>query len=211
MNVSARSAADEPKCVLERLPLRGAGGEPVDFRATLRSHGLGWLAPNTVDEAGRTFETTLAFEGRARVLRVWEDPPGSLALAASGRAPGAKLRAGLVAAVRTIFSLDDDLAPFYARVAADRELRFATGGFGRLLRSPSAFEEVVRTICTTNCAWSATTRMIEALVGSLGTRASGVPQAGWRGRAFPTAAQVASADESFFRDVARAGYRGAYL
>ena len=34
---------------------------------------------------------------------------------------------------------------------------------------------------------------------------------GWHGRAFPTAAQVAIADDTFFRDVARAEYRGAFL
>jgi N-glycosylase/DNA lyase len=208
---SARSATDGPNRVCERLLLRGAGGEPVDFRATLRSHGLGLLAPNTIDEDGRSFETTLVCEDRARIVRAREDPPGWLALEVSGRAPGPKQRAALLASLRTIFSLDDDLAPFYARVAADRDLAFATAGFGRLLRSPSAFEEVVRTICTTNCAWSATTRMIEVLVTHLGTRAPSAARSGWRGRAFPTPAQVASAGDAFFREVARAGYRGAYL
>lgn len=211
MKNSARSVTDEPNWVFERLALRGPGGEPVDLRATLRSHGLGQLAPNTVDESGRSFETTLALVDGARIVRAWEDPPGSLALGVTGRAPDAEARATLIAGVRTIFSLDDDLSPFYARVTRDRDLSFAAAGFGRLLRSPTAFEEVVRTICTTNCAWSATTRMIEALVTHLGTRAPSAPRSGWRGRAFPTPAHVASAGEAFFRDVARAGYRGAYL
>jgi 3-methyladenine DNA glycosylase/8-oxoguanine DNA glycosylase len=67
------------------------------------------------------------------------------------------------------------------------------------------FEDVVKTICTTNCAWSGTVRMVSALVEHLGEGSD-------RGRrAFPTPQAMAEAPESFYRDTARAGYRGAYL
>ena len=33
-----------------------------------------------------------------------------------------------------------------------------------MLRSPTVFEDVIKTVCTTNCAWSATVRMTTALV-----------------------------------------------
>jgi N-glycosylase/DNA lyase len=73
------------------------------------------------------------------------------------------------------------------------------------MRSPTVFEDVVKTICTTNCAWSGTVRMTSALVEQLGAESE-------RGRrAFPTPEAMAEAPESFYRDVARAGYRGAYL
>ena len=75
-----------------------------------------------------------------------------------------------------------------------------------MLRSPTVFEEVIKTICTTNCAWSATVRMTTALVEQLGE-----PSAGDRGRAFPQPAAMAEAGDAFYRDVVRAGYRGAYL
>jgi 3-methyladenine DNA glycosylase/8-oxoguanine DNA glycosylase len=48
--------------------------------------------------------------------------------------------------------------------------------------------------------------MVTALVDGLGTAASGT-----RRRTFPSAAAMAQADEAFYRDEARAGYRGAYL
>jgi 3-methyladenine DNA glycosylase/8-oxoguanine DNA glycosylase len=64
----------------------------------------------------------------------------------------------------------------------------------------------VKTICTTNCAWSATVRMTRALVENLG-----VESAGGHGRAFPTPVAMAQAPERFYRDTVRAGYRGAYL
>jgi 3-methyladenine DNA glycosylase/8-oxoguanine DNA glycosylase len=121
------------------------------------------------------------------------------------------VRDEIVAAVRAMFALDDDLAPFYARLADDPDLGYARAGAGRMLRSPTAFEDVARTLCTTNCAWSATERMIGALVAQLGTPAVGAASGDWRGRAFPTASQLAAAGEAFFREVARAGYRGAYL
>ncbi|MBV9047782.1 MAG: hypothetical protein JOY58_05915, partial [Solirubrobacterales bacterium] len=50
-------------------------------------------------------------------------------------------------------------------------------------------------------------RMVRALVGHLGTAVAGTPDL----RAFPTAEAMAAADEGFYRDAARAGYRGAYL
>lgn len=49
--------------------------------------------------------------------------------------------------------------------------------------------------------------MVGALVGELGMPAEGAPDR----RAFPTPEAMAQADESFYRDVARAGYRGPYL
>jgi hypothetical protein len=68
-----------------------------------------------------------------------------------------------------------------------------------MLRSPTVFEDVIKTICTTNCAWSATQRMVAALVGELGTPAGRAPER----RAFATAEAVAEADESFYRDTRR--------
>lgn len=134
-----------------------------------------------------------------------------LRVAVAGPKLSVKDRTALEAAVRRIFALDDDLSPFYAAIATDPDLKFATRGVGRLLRSPTAFEDVVRTVCTTNCAWSGTIRMIEALVEHLGDRAPGAPATGWRGRAFPTPDAVANAPEPFYRATARAGYRGPYL
>jgi 3-methyladenine DNA glycosylase/8-oxoguanine DNA glycosylase len=79
------------------------------------------------------------------------------------------------------------------------------------VRSASVFEDVVKTICTTNCTWSATVRMVGALVEHLGEPASGTNPDGPYGRAFPTPAAMADARETFYKDVVRAGYRGPYL
>jgi hypothetical protein len=41
-----------------------------------------------------------------------------------------------------------------------------------MLRTPTVFEAIVKTVCTTNYAWSATIRMVRALVDNLGEGAA---------------------------------------
>ena len=79
-----------------------------------------------------------------------------------------------------------------------------------MLRSPTVFEDVVKTVCTTNCAWSATERMVGALVEHLGEPAPGAPP---ERRAAPSRRRPRwpPPATSFYRDVARAGYRGPRL
>jgi N-glycosylase/DNA lyase len=186
--------------------LTGAGGEPVDLWRTIMSHGVVDLPPMRIDEERRVLETTLAFEhGEPRTGEISSGRAGYGRVTVHGPEPASLEAAELLAAVRHILRLDEDLSEFYAIAAADPELAWAAAGAGRMVRSQTVFEEVVKTICTTNCAWSATVRMVTALVENLGA-ASNEGQ-----HAFPTAAAMAQADESFYRDVARSGYRGAYL
>jgi 3-methyladenine DNA glycosylase/8-oxoguanine DNA glycosylase len=189
------------------IELRGAGGEPVDFRRTIASHGVADLPPNRIDEEAWTLELTLPLDGKGpRTVLVSEGRPGYANIRVlSGGAIAARLRS----AVAHVLRLDEDLSPFYEAAATDPELAWVTTGAGRMIRSPTVFEEVVKTICTTNCAWSATVRMVSALVEHLGE--AGASADGPYGRAFPTAEAMANADLRFYKDVVRAGYRGPYL
>jgi N-glycosylase/DNA lyase len=107
--------------------------------------------------------------------------------------------------------LDEDLSPFYAIAREDPELAWVCGGAGRMLRSPTVFEDVVKTLCTTNCSWALTRHMVTALVEHLGEPAAGAPGGGWRGRAFPSPEAMADAGTRFYRNVVHAGYRAPYL
>ncbi|HEV2755289.1 MAG TPA: Fe-S cluster assembly protein HesB [Actinomycetota bacterium] len=194
------------------VPLRGPGGEPVDLARTLASHGVASLPPMSIDEGSQSFEVTLAVRrGRPRIVTVTPGPRGTCAIEVAGRAPGAETAEELKSKVRRILGLEQDLSGFYEAVRDDPDLSWAAQGAGRMIRSPSVFEEVVKTVCTTNCAWSATVRMTTALVEHLGEPAAGAPANGPRGRAFPTPAAMASAGEDFYRDIVRAGYRGRYF
>ena len=136
---------------------------------------------------------------------------GSLRVEVLGRPPGAAAAETLSVTVREALNLDVDLSPFYELAADDPDLAWVTSGAGRMVRSSTVFEEVVKTVCTTNCSWALTTKMVTALVEHLGEPAAGAPKEGWRGRAFPTPEAMAAADERFYREVVRAGYRGPYL
>src|SRR5215208_6837642 len=185
------------------IELRGAGGEPVDFRRTIASHGVADLPPNRIDEQAWTLEVTLAPGGSpATTVLVSEGRKGHAKVKiVAGRAKMADLRP----AVAHVLRLDEDLRPFYEAAASDPDLVWAAQGAGRMIRSPSVFEEVVTTICT----WSATVRMVSSLVENLGE--PGPSADGPYGRAFPTPEAMAHKNSAFYTDKLRAGYRGPYL
>lgn len=191
------------------LPLIGPGGEPVDAWRTMNSHGFADLPPTFLDQEARTLEVTLR-PGAARPRRIrLEVARRGVDVEILGPAAGPRIQADVIEGVRHVLRTDQDLSSFYAKAEEDPDLAWTAAGAGRMLQSPTVFEDVVKTVCTTNCAWSATVRMVTALVEHLGDRA-----VGGRGpitNAFPTPARMAEAPESFYRDVVRAGYRGAYL
>lgn len=205
------------------IPLIGPAGEPVDLRRTLLSHGCAQLPPMRIEEKAASLEVTLPLgRGSVRTIRIApagtakvrgkdgaEAPAASVEILGPAVSPRAARMA--LAAARHLLRLDEDLSGFYAAAASDPELAWVAEGAGRMLRSPTVFEDVVKTICTTNCAWSATERMVSALVEHLGERAPGAPGAGVEGRAFPTPAAMAEAEGDFYARVVRAGYRGRYL
>jgi len=194
------------------MGLVGPSGEAIDLWRTLTSHGLTELPPMAIDPDRRLMQAALPVEnGRPRIVEISAGRPGTLRLAVKGRRPNKAAQAHLRSIARHMLRLDDDLGAFYTEVEGDPDLSWVTRGAGRLVRSPTVFEDVIKTICTTNCAWSATERMIGALCAHLGERAVGAPAEGAFGRTFPTPEAMAQADDAFYRDVARAGYRGAYM
>jgi N-glycosylase/DNA lyase len=194
------------------VPLEGPGGEPVDLRRTLVSHGTASLPPMLLDEEAGTLEVTVPVRGsRPRTILIGPGRPGHAGVEVRGRPPGEGTLGSLRETVRRVLNLDEDLSPFYAAAEDDPDLRWVTRGAGRMVHAPTVFEDGVKTVCTTNCSWSLTTRMVTALVEHLGERAADAPADGWGGRAFPTPEAMAGAGPAFYRDVARAGYRGPYL
>lgn len=108
--------------------------------------------------------------------------------------------------VRHILRLDDELDDYYVKIGETPGLTWVQPfGAGRLLRSPTVFEDMVKTLCTTNCSWSLTKKMVERIVDNLGT------DAGNGYRTFPTAESMASVDETFYREEIKAGYRSPFF
>jgi hypothetical protein len=129
------------------LELVGAGGEPVDLWRTLTSHGVADLPPNAIDEEGRTLETTLALpRGRARTIRICAGRTGFALV--EGDDIAARDAILLTDTARHMLRLDADLSTFYEVARDDPDLSWTVTGSGRMLRSPTVFEDVVKTICT---------------------------------------------------------------
>lgn len=108
--------------------------------------------------------------------------------------------------VRHILRMDEDMGEFYGIAADVAGTRWVSAiGAGRMLRSATVFEDIVKTMCTTNCSWALTRKMVENLVAKLGTPAGG------KAKAFPTAEAMASVDEDFYRNEIKAGYRSPFF
>ena len=179
-----------------------------NFKRTVISHGWYGLLPFSLDS--QKWELT-------RVIDLDRKPPVTIVLSGrknyvkitTSRALGKGEAAKVLRDARHILRLDDDLQPFYLSIVADPEFAWiGTQGAGRLLRSPTVFEDLVKMICTTNCSWALTVKMVTGLVENLGRESDGID--GGR-KSFPTAEALAKQPLKFFVDEVRAGYRAAYL
>ena len=194
------------------FPLVGPKGEAIDLRRVFLSHGIAELPPMRLDQKSWSFEITVPLAGiGARTLAISQARPGHGLISVTGQSVTPRVGDAVMAQVRHVLSLDDDLTPFYAVAADDPDLAWVLSGAGRMVRSPTVFEDVVKTICTTNTTWGGTTRMVNALVQHLGEKTPGAPTDSPYGRAFPTPASMAAAPASFYKKVAGTGYRGPYL
>lgn len=175
------------------------------FRRTALSHGWYDLLPFGFDQDRWTLTRVIALgEGRAVTAEI-AGAKGAVVARVPGR-PGKRDVQKITRDVRHMLRLDDDMSSFYSAVRREPEFKWiARAGAGRLLRSPTVFEDLVKTICTTNCSWALTKKMVEGLVNALG------PESSDGRRAFPTPESMASAPVEFYRDVVRAGYRAPYL
>ena len=188
------------------IRLRGPGGEPVDLWRTLVSHGFHDLAPTSIDEERRTLSLTVRVpRGRPRRVTIAAGRRGHARIDVAGPAPASTARAAITDTVARVLHLNHDLSSFYVIAAADPDLEWATSGAGRMLRSPTVWEDVVKTLCTTNCSWGLTVTMVNALVTNLGDPPIGAKDP--LTNAFPTPHAMAAQKERFYRDVVRSGYR----
>lgn len=176
-----------------------------NFRRTVMSHGWYALPPFELDNQQWTLARVIDL-GSAKPVTVTISATKPGLLVNSSRQVGKRAAEKIVRDVRHMFRLDDDMGLFYEAVSQQPEFAWiATQGAGRLLRSPTVFEDLVKMICTTNCSWALTEKMVDSLVNELGRESND-------GRkSFPAAEVMAQQSEKFYRDRVRAGYRAPYL
>lgn len=173
-----------------------------DFKATVYSHGWSELAPFELDEDNWRLNYVFQ-DGMKTVSAVIFEENGRVRVDLAN----SKIeRARIIEKTKHLLRLDDDLSDFYDSIKVDNRFKWIREcGAGRLMRSPTVWEDLVKTICTTNCSWSLTKIMVTNLVEKLGLNSG-------RGKkAFPTAKAMAAMPESFYRNEIRAGYRSPYF
>ena len=175
------------------------------FRRTAISHGWYDLPPFELNRENWTLSRVIDL-GKARPIRVSiSEGKGTLSVEFA-RNVGPRAVEKITSDVKHMLRLTDDVSQFYAAVSKDPDFSWiAESGAGRLLRSPTVFEDLVKMICTTNCSWALTDKMVNSLVDCLGREAGGGH------RDFPSPAVMAVESEKFYRDEVRAGYRAPYL
>ena len=175
------------------------------FKRTIISHGWCQLLPFRIDEERWQLTRTLEVEDAKPVTITISSNRRGLIVTTSRRLSQAAAKK-VVADVRHMLRLDDNITEFYRLLAADSDFNWIpTQGAGRLLRSPTVFEDLVKMICTTNCSWALTEKMVTGLVENLGRESSNGD------RTFPTPEAMALMPLKFYVNEVRAGYRSEYL
>lgn len=185
------------------LPAR----QPFNFYATVHSHGWMQLAPLEWDETSRTLRLPHRLDsGKVVALEVRGSPDGIIAQY-STRLNAAETRQ-LQYDLGWMFDLEKDLSPFYRAIALEPCLAHVIPeGKGRILRSATLWEDVVKTITTTNTLWNATKAMCRKLCAAYGEPTADIPEQ----HAFPTPQRIAAETPDSLAEITRMGYRAPFL
>src|SRR5512139_403956 len=141
------------------LPAR----KPFNFHSVVQSHGWYQLVPFELHEESDTICYVLQLaSGRVIELKMRDAVDG---VAVETEKLGKPERKEVEDRVRWMFDLDSDFSHFYEAAAHEPKLAQAEAlARGRVLRSPTVFEDVIKTILTTNTLWGATINMTRKLV-----------------------------------------------
>ena len=190
---------------------------PFNFLSVVRSHGWFQLAPFHFDEQINTLHYILQLSsGRVVELKLRESAKGVNVEAERLNSPEKK---EVTNRVTWMFGLDMDFSAFYAATHAEPRLaRAKKQALGRLLRAPTLFEDVVKTILTTNTLWAATRNMSRHLVNEFGQPlpfdgrvAPNDSEGHIETKAFPTPEAIAASTPDFIKEKIRVGYRAPAL
>jgi 3-methyladenine DNA glycosylase/8-oxoguanine DNA glycosylase len=185
---------------------------PFNFLSVVNSHGWRQLAPFSFEEEDDTLCYVLRLStGRVIELKFRDGKDGVLL---ETEKLDAAERREVKEKASWIFGLNLDFSRFYAASRGEPKLAHAKKlARGRVLRSPSLFEDVIKTILTTNTLWTATKNMTRKLVDELGASTTGRKSADLplsavaNSKAFPTPEAIAASSPEFLKEKIRVGYR----
>jgi 3-methyladenine DNA glycosylase/8-oxoguanine DNA glycosylase len=199
-----------------------AARKPFNFTSVINSHGWRQLVPFSYDENTNTLFYVLQLSnGRVIELKFRDGTDG--VIVETEKLDKAE-RQEVADKVTWMFGLDMDFSLFYAASGVEPKLVHAKKlARGRVLRSPTVFEDVIKTILTTNTLWAATRNMTRKLVDELGepialpkqhrddvsggSSPSRPADESPLKKAFPTPEAIAASSPDFLKEKIRVGYR----
>lgn len=142
-------------------------GNSFELEKTVCSHGLFMMAPNLWIPSSKTLQRSLrlADSTTTATVRISQDPLISSSLLICVFGPNSfslqdehAIKAQVARMLRISEDNDQKISAFHKihDVAKKR-------GFGRIFRSPTLFEDMVKCILLCNCQWSRTLSMVRAL------------------------------------------------
>lgn len=168
---------------------------PRDYNLTrdVCSYGYFVLAPNLWDTRNHTLTRPLHLEGGPATVVLDQTSKDALRARFSRVLTPAE-RAEAKRLISRMLRLDETEAHSKGFHAVDP--RWKKSGRARLFRSPTLFEDVVKTVTSCNVAWPSTVNMNKQFVRHLGAKGC-----------FPTVARMARARAGTLRGRCRVGYR----
>jgi len=184
------------------LNLTLSARQPFNFLSVVNSHGWVQLAPFRFDEGGEVLSyTDQLSNGRVVDYKIFKASKG-VKINVDGRCSKSEQNE-IAEKITWMFGLDQDFSSFYKIARKEPKLRHSQRlARGRVLRSPTFFEDVLKTILTTNTLWAATRRMNLNLIASFGNL---LPDSDFK--AFPTPDRIAASSSEVLKDAVRVGYR----
>lgn len=172
--------------------------DDYDLARDVCSYGYFLLEPNHWDPEARTLGRVLEPGGQAASVLLDQRPGGAIR-ARFDRTLTRPEQGVARAHIARMLALDtpgEHLAAFHRA-----DPRWKRSGRGRLFRSPTLFEDIIKTVTSCNVAWPSTITMNRRLCEVMGAKsATGA-------RAFPTPAKLARARPETLRARCRVGYR----
>ncbi|WP_020468712.1 DNA-3-methyladenine glycosylase family protein [Zavarzinella formosa] len=178
------------------------------FAATVFGHGWHQLPPFRYLPEQKALERTHQFNdgGLARLVIHEGEPADTLTVEIenSGRLTRQR-QTEVEQSVRNALNLGLDLQPFYQTVRRNPKYRWVEKmGAGRLLVSPTVWEDLAKTLLTTNTTWVVTVQMCKRLATLGEAFGDGL-------HSFPTPERIAEMPVNEFHEHVRAGYRSVWL
>lgn len=185
--------SNRPTTVASRLSLPVP--DDLDLKRVVCSYGYFLLAPNCWDIDDCSFTRPFRCDAGVTQVRVTQrSERGSALSLASSLTLSRCDQQQIKRQIRRMLRLEEDLAAWSRLHRAARRR-----GFGRAFRSPTLFEDLVKTITGCNVTWRNTMNMNRRLVERVG-----------RG-AFPSTEQLARQTPSRLKQSCRVGYRAARI